>query len=251
MFEKMSFDGGYFYKLLQLDDTKGIFDWAEETAKAKVEHTMDSWQTRNSKFAKFVDIYYGDLAKNVVRKFIENNIEGIEIVEYDKIRNDDFKNHDLFDLKINNKKVEIKSSLEKKLSQPKDLFYSRRIIINLNNMHQTISDFVIQVFYVPDDINHYIEIEKMNNEANDQEFEKNCKNEVSYSMNKTSIYIAGWVDKKTQVDAINKSKNKSNNFAVSNYSTNARFREYANVMISDSMKLDELINILKAETGIK
>lgn len=247
MFKKVSFNGGYFYVAEQCSKLKELTEWALHTATAKMEHTIDSWQQRKSKFAKFVDIYYGDLAKNIVRAFIEEKDATIRIVEYDRVRDDKFLYHDKYDLMIGNEKIEIKSSLEKKLTEPEALFNSRRIIINIKNMHQSISDYVVQVFYVPHNISHYKEIEEQNNHNVQENLQYLCKKEVEYSLESTAIYIAGWVDKETQIKAIDNSRNQNNNFGVSNYSTNAGFRQYANILINTTQRMDDLIRVFKKQ----
>ncbi|MCB9196571.1 MAG: hypothetical protein H6598_10130 [Flavobacteriales bacterium] len=247
MFTKITTDNGYVYKVDSSEQRVKCAKWAYKTAIAKANYTADTWQKRPNKYAKFVDIYYGDYAKNLLKLFILSNNPELTVIEYDKVRTDDFKNHDLYDLMICDSTIEVKSSLEKYTSDLNRIYNERRIIINVNSPHESLSDFVVQVFFVPSDLKHYESIEddnKKNPDINDDEVVVKCQNEAKYSLNQTSVYIMGWINKQQEINAITEAKNNSG-FDVSNQQSNAKKRTYANVLIKDSNSMDEFIETVK------
>lgn len=246
MFTKVKTSKGYVYRANFCDEMKRCSNWAFKTAYNKANYTFDSWQKRPNKYSKFVDIYYGDFAKNIVKSFLLEMNPKLEIEEYDEIRTDDFKEHDLFDLRLKGKKIEVKSSLEKYLNNLDSIYNDRRIIINVNGYHQTLSDFVVQVFFIPIDLKHYEKIEddnKANPNITDEVVINKCKEEVVYSVKNSLIYVMGWIDKQQEQNAIEKAK-KSNGFGVINPNSNAEYRTYANIMICNSNELDKLVQEL-------
>ncbi len=248
MFTKIRVSNSYFYKAIFSSELKDAALWAKETAFKKANYTEDTWQRRPNKFSKFVDIYYGDFAKNIVKLFLKSQSQSLSLTEYDLIRDDEFKQHDLFDLKLLSKEIEIKSSLEKYTKSTLDLFEKRRIIVNVGNAHETLSDFVVQVFFVPEDLRRYEVIENQNKKRTsltDSELEKLCIDEMNYSLTKTTIYIAGWIDKAKEMEAIAEAKQYKHGFGLKNYSSNANYRKYANVLIKDSKHMDELVSVLE------
>lgn len=247
MFTKINTTNGYIYKVENDEKLKKCATWAAKTAFYKASYTADTWQKRPNKYAKFVDIFYGDFAKNIVRSFIESNAANLEIVEYDLIRTDDFKNHDLFDLKVKGREIEVKSSLEKYTKSTNEIYDNRRIIVNVYGSHETLSDFVVQVFFVPNDLRRFEVIEnfnKQNPNMTDEQTKSKCREEMDYACGSTSIYVCGWINKEMELNAIKEAKSGSS-FGVKNYGSNARFRRYANVMIKDSKHMDELISVLQ------
>lgn len=243
MFTKIRTDNGYVYKVDSSEQRVKCAEWAYKTAIAKANYTADTWQKRPNKYAKFVDIYYGDYAKNLLKLFILSNNSESTVTEYDEVRTDDFKYHDLYDLMICDSTIEVKSSLEKYTSDLNRIYNGRRIIINVNSPHENLSDFVVQVFFVPSDLKHYESIEddnKKNPDINDDEVVFKCQTETKYSLNQTSVYIMGWINKQQEINAITEAK-KNSGFDVSNQQSNAKNRTYANVLIKDSNSMDEFI----------
>ena len=114
------------------------------TMKAKNKNTANTWQQRTP-FQQFTDLFPGDLAKNVVADYL-NVIQSIVTVNYDKVRTDGFKYNDQYDLLLGQDKIEVKSSLEKQLQNPKAIKNNRRIIIY--SELQGISAYIFQVYYL-------------------------------------------------------------------------------------------------------
>ncbi|MCF7559410.1 hypothetical protein L3X39_02085 [Sabulilitoribacter multivorans] len=111
--------------------------------KSNKENTANTWQPKRSPFKKFTDLFPGDLAKNIVRFLLEQ--KNLIIQDYDKIRTDNFRFNDKFDLKFNNKEIEVKSSIEKYSNDIQNLIVNRRYIVYPN---RNISDLIFQVFYI-------------------------------------------------------------------------------------------------------
>jgi hypothetical protein len=129
-------------------------NWALETAFKKNHYTFDTWKKRSYN-QRFMNVFIGDLAKNVVKRNIKHSVNSISpyLMEYDKERNDDFKKNDEYDLKIQfqgknskekfNYSIEVKSSFEKYENQNlNNIKNKRNIIINKNNSHEKYSDFI-------------------------------------------------------------------------------------------------------------
>ncbi len=229
------------------DLRKEEINWSYKTAIKKTKNTRDSWKNR-SDIQRFLDIFLGDLAKNLVIFKLKEIYPKIEIIEYDKIRKDDFKNPDLYDFKINNLDIEIKSSIEKYTKDISIMKKTRNIIFNKNNEHEKISDFVFQVFFLPDDLKFLKSISdgKFNN-YNLEEFVKEKMKEVL----KLEVYIAGFVNK----HEINKEKEI---YIVENKSINDKKREYIKLNINKSHRLNEFreefkkyINVLNEKRNNK
>jgi len=120
-------------------------DFAFQTsdAKSKKSNTANTWQSGRSEFKKFTDLFPGDLAKNIVRHAASK--QGIQFIDYDKIRTDNFQYNDKFDLSIGNQFIEVKSSIEKYNNSLATLIDSRRFIVYPD---REISNLIFQVFYV-------------------------------------------------------------------------------------------------------
>lgn len=135
-------------------DLKEEIEFAKHTAeeKSKGNRTYDKFKERTS-FERFMNLFPGDLAKNLFRKELNKRF-GINLVDYDKIREDRFEKFDLFDLKIEIEsqeiEIEVKSSIEKSLlnSNKNKLIEYRRIIIY---NERGIKDIIVQVLFVPKD----------------------------------------------------------------------------------------------------
>lgn len=130
---------------INLVEYRDELNFAFKTAKLKAnkDNTQNTWQSERSSFRKFTDLFPGDLAKNVVRRFFD--AKSITLIDYDKIRTDNFEQHDLFDLKHNELVIEVKSSVEKTSNFLNDIIKKRRIIIYPN---KRLSEIIIQVFYL-------------------------------------------------------------------------------------------------------
>lgn len=129
-------------KILDITD-EANFAFVTSIKKSKKENTANTWQSKRSSFKKFTDLFPGDLAKNIVRFILEQ--KGLIVQDYDKIRTDDFRFNDKFDLKFKDKEIEVKSSIEKYSNDIENLIVNRRYIVYPN---RNISDLIFQVFYV-------------------------------------------------------------------------------------------------------
>lgn len=247
MFKKINVSSSYFYVVEKDESIIKASNWAYKTAFLKSNYTEDTWQKRPNKYSKFVDIYYGDFAKNIVKAFLLNKNSDLDLIEFDLVRDDDFKNHDDYDLKLAGKEIEIKSSLEKYSKSTLTLLDNRRIIVNVGGSHETISDFVVQVFFVPNNLRRFEYIENQNRRnpnLSEEEVKKLCKEEARYSVDETTIYLVGWIDKQQEINAIQEAKQYKHGFGLKNYKSNAGYRKYANVLIKDSKHMDELVDVL-------
>jgi len=65
---------------------------AEE--KSKKNRLYDKFRKERTTIEKFVNLFPGDLAKNFVR-LKAKNLLGLELIDYDKIREDGYEKHDL------------------------------------------------------------------------------------------------------------------------------------------------------------
>lgn len=229
------------YKFFKIDVNEQIpdFEWAFYTAKRKTLYTIDTWQLRTY-YKRFTNIFLGDLAKNLFKSFIINQRPEYEknIIEYDRIRTDDFKSNDRFDLKIlNNDKefnIEVKSSAEKISRNVADLL-KRRIIINFGNQHQHFEWAVVQVMFVPKNLNFF-----KNENFSYENFEKFIKQyRKEFEENQVTAYIVGYADEEMQRKAVQKSL-----FSVKNSSASANERKYADLKIDEANSLNKFIDEL-------
>ncbi len=219
--------------------------WAKHTAYFKTKNTHDSWQKRTI-CKKFTNLFLGDLAKNLFKTYLmilrpyyfKDNI-----VEYDLIRTDTFKNPDKFDLKIvkGNKEctIEVKSSGEKYSSNPNNLL-NRRIIINFGNEHQHFECMAVQILFVPTNLDFfqnedYPDCKNSNNEY----FDKFVNNYINqFHQQNIQAYIVGCADKEMQEKAV------SELIKIQNQNANAEQRSYADLQVSNSYSLDNFLNSL-------
>lgn len=161
------------------------------------------------------------------------------IVEYDLIRTDDFKNSDEFDLKVvcNEKEcsIEVKSSGEKKLQNTNDIFNNRRIIINVGNSHEHFDCVYTQIMFVPDNLSFFTN-------SNFQ-----CTSLVDFSnqymqdfLNQNvKAYIVGYADEEMQKEAVQQL------FSVRNQNAGANTRNYADLLIKDSISPEKFLEALQ------
>ncbi len=214
--------------------------WAIETSKTKTLNTIDSWKRRNT-YERFINIFTGDLAKNIFKEFILENIPTIKnkIIEYDQIRTDGFKDKDKFDLQIRNCVMEVKSSGEKYTRSLHTIYNKRRIIINIGNIHEHDTCVVAQVFYIPNNLKFFTEQEKISNCNNFDSFVNQFIN--NFTEQNVIAIISGWVDYKMQIEA------KEKVFEIGNKAIDTERRKYANLLISESKSPDELLDFLKKE----
>ncbi|MFH2116690.1 MAG: hypothetical protein ABII85_01460 [Bacillota bacterium] len=211
-------------------------NWARETALNKLSNTADTWQNRHPN-AKVMDLLYGDYAKNLVKAYITTNIDNITIIEYDLIRHDDFVNSDLYDLKIGNDEIEVKSSLEKNSRNLETINRDRNIIINQHISHITRSRYIFQVFFVPRNLGNFISMENINTSLNGT-FNQNLFNQhlEEFNLSNIDIYICGWIDNSQQIS--------NGSFSVSNYNTGASRRNYARMPIRQSNNPRDFLELL-------
>jgi hypothetical protein len=85
-------------------NTQEYFGEAREVAKKKAPHTEDTWKKGRTIEEKEEDLFPGEVAELAVKKLLNDFM--IPFVHYDKIRKDDFKNHDPFDFVFYNENIE-------------------------------------------------------------------------------------------------------------------------------------------------
>lgn len=203
--------------------------WARETAYRKTNHTANTWQPRTA-CKKFTNIFLGDLAKNIFKKFVISNNPDTEnfLIEYDRIRTDDFQNNDQFDLKLicNNKEctIEVKSSGEKSINKPIEIYNKRRIIINFGNSHEHYDCICAQIMFVPEDLaffkNEDVTCTSLADFA-DQYVQNFLKQNIK-------AYIVGYATESMQKEAVQKV------ITINNQNADATQRDYADFLIKDS-----------------
>lgn len=217
------------FEKLDIFQNKECLEWALTTAYEKTNNTVDTWLKRD-KIKRFQDIFWGDLAKNLLKKYLISQFPKLEhnIIEYDKIRADDFKNSDKFDLMIywNDKRynIEVKSSCEKYTKKLEDILNKRRMMINLNNSHEHFEWNLVQFYFVPENLNFFKQQFKEKDFEDFEDFYSFFKEELSEQLSKQKIevYICGYATKQMQIDAAQR-----DTFGLEN-------REYANFYIKDS-----------------
>ncbi|WP_308574761.1 hypothetical protein [uncultured Fusobacterium sp.] len=224
----------FFFYTLNVNECQNEISWAKETALKKTNNTFDSWQNRTST-KRFTNIFQGDLAKNIIKKFICSNIPKLSLIEYDKVRTDNFIDKDLYDLKFQNFEIEVKSSAEKQNLTLVDFYNRRRIIINKNNCHEHNFFMTFQVFYKPK-FNFITFFQNENYPEQDLNiFSNNYISEFSEKVDK--IIIAGAVTKEMLQN--------TGLFSISNYSAGANQRDYLDFYIKDTLSPDNAINYIK------
>ena len=112
----------------------------------KIDNTINTWQKRN-KIQILSDFLIGDLAKLCYKKFLIDN--NLNVTDFDSVRQDNFKNHDRFDLSYSNNNIEVKSSLEKYTCDLEMIVNKRRIIDNKYSTHINKANVILQVFFCP------------------------------------------------------------------------------------------------------
>lgn len=227
-------------------------EWAITTAKNKTSYTFDSWKKRSVN-QRFLDIFIGDLAKNIIKTELIKQHSNIKkyLFEYDKERIDGFKKSDQYDLQIRvknqhlnkqyNYSVEVKSSFERTIvTDTNKLFKNRNIIFNKNNIHENSNDFVFQVYYLYKDTkkdkNWYANISDGKRE--DLTFDE-CIDFIKQKfLNNVSIYVCGFASK-TDL------KNKQDKFSVENQSKDDKKREYLVYPLNTTTSLRDFTKSLK------
>lgn len=116
----------------------------------------------------------------------------------------------------------------------------RRIIINFGNQHQHFEWAVVQVMFVPKNLNFF-----KNENFSYENFEKFIKQyRKEFEENQVTAYIVGYADEEMQRKAVQKSL-----FSVKNSSASANERKYADLKIDEANSLnkfiDELDNIFR------
>lgn len=150
MFEVIDIDRKNIFILEDKDVYKDIINICFKSAILKTHNTYNSWKKRN-KNEIFYNLIVGDVAKKIIGTYLKQN--GITCIDYDEIRNDNFKLPDHFDLKYNNIQIEVKSSIEKYTLDLNTLLNNRRIINNHHHNHINKSEVIIQVFFMPSKLN--------------------------------------------------------------------------------------------------
>lgn len=243
---KIKLNNGKLVEKFNAADVPAEVNWAKTTALKKANHTADTWQGR-SPHKRFENIFLGDLAKNIVKKYLLQEIAGIApfLLEYDQIRTDDFRNRDMFDLMIKNEaasiELEIKSSGEKTLSDPSSLNSSRRLIINQPGPHYHLSDACIQVMFVPANMQFF----KNEITASQLSLDKYSETYIQeFSAASVSAHIMGFADLQMQKNALAKI------FSVNNNGAGANRRSYADLMLSNTHQIDSLTQGIKSKFSL-
>lgn len=208
--------------------------WAHETALKKCSYTQDSWQNR-SPCKRFTNIFLGDLAKNLIMKFLRDELRlpDASLVEYDRIRTDGFKCNDMFDLAINSvggrKNIEVKSSGEK-FSGNLDKLMERRIIVNMNNVHTHFEWLAVQVLFVPENLSFF----------KNEDFD--CGNLPNFAQHYVQTFLAQNVLAYAMAYATREMQEQAakETFMVSNPDAGANQRSYANIQIKNALPLRQL-----------
>lgn len=239
MFKKIKIDKSYFYQVNK-ELIKEELNWAYNTAQAKFIYTIDYWE--RGCLTKFFDIYFGDLAKNIIKSFIERNTK-MNILEFDRVRTDQFTKHDQYDLMIRNHEIEVKSSLEKYTNNLFDLYNKRRIIIGLYKQNEIVPDYRVQVFFIPIKIENswnFMENDQCNC-GNLNVHKKDILKLLPKLIGEIDIVIAGWIKKEDEEEKIS---NITNTLKINNNPYNNQKREYINFFINETRDMDDLLEEL-------
>ena len=223
--------------LEKIDITKDIWEddiiFARFSAseKSKKERLYNKFREKRSSFEKFINLFPGDLAKNIVRKNIKD-MYGLELVDYDKIRTDNFENNDPWDLKWKDYEIEVKSSIEKYNSSINNILENRRIIVFEN---KGIKDIIIQVFFVYKD-DYGKKIARLMGDNKEQEFInegiRNIDEFIKIFRQHFTAIIAGFITKDEAC---------SNKGHLTFTKRGECSRNYKNHFIMDSNSMDELV----------
>lgn len=203
--------------------------WALETAYKKANHTANTWQSRTA-CKKFTNVFLGDLAKNIFKKFVllHNPDTANSLVEYDRIRTDEFRNPDQFDLKLTCRNqectIEVKSSGEKQTQNLLTIYNNRRIIINFGNEHEHYDCVYAQIMFVPEHLTFF------------QNGDFSCTSLADFAnqyvqnflTQNIKAYIVGYANEPMQRAAV------QNVITMNNQDANADPRDYADLFIRDS-----------------
>ncbi len=136
---------------------------AKEYTLKKLKHTADTWQDREQHtIKKILDIFKGDLAKELVRDFLKKkgfeDFEDYDIWRVESGVDPNFERPGDWDLRVCNRTtVEIKSSIEKSTDDLGFILKNRRFTVYYKKAK---CDIYIQVFYIPIDLNFGSIVEK-------------------------------------------------------------------------------------------
>lgn len=223
---------------------KILLDRVRTTTALKIGHTLDTWQKRTYS-SKFWDIFSGDLAKALVVCWLqaETTKRPVVITDFDVCRTDKFTRPDSFDIMVDSVCLEVKSSTEKWITADRleAILNGRRAIINKGDVHEKVSDIMVQVHFVPveEGLTSHVE-----NQTSLEIVGKFVAEDLVWSsvilpvLSKTRVFITGWLDKKQQITAMTKI------FSVQNKSTGASLRTYANILLKESNDPSSLIDAL-------
>lgn len=216
------------------------FAYLSSDAKSKKDNTANTWQAGRSEFKKFTDLFPGDLAKNIVRYTARNH--GIILVDYDKIRTDNFQYNDKFDLTYEGKYFEVKSSIEKYSNALSTLIDGRRFIVYPN---REISDLIFQVFYVFDNDSgkaFFKDMEVLEDTAFKTKYDINSKTDFveQFIEHSPSGCIMGFITKAMALKRKDEIFNFSNKSVLGDSS-----RKYIDFFIKDGIPFSELSEYIK------
>lgn len=197
MFKKIKIKDFYFYKC-DWSRVNTEFEWAYNTAKNKFIYTTDYDQ--RSCVGKFTHIFFGDLAKNIVKSFLLSKCFDLHIIEYDREREDEFRMSDVFDLMVMGRTLEIKSSLEKYTNELITMVQRRRIMILKRENPEHAPDYRIQVFFIPKTPKNYWKF--MDTDCKCRILSQHIE-EIDDLLPKfredIDIYIASWIKKEDEL----------------------------------------------------
>jgi len=203
--------------------------WAHQTAYKKTDYTANTWQARTA-CKKFTNLFLGDLAKNIFKKFVLLNRPDIEnfLIEYDRIRTDEFRNSDQFDLKLvcHSKEcvIEVKSSGEKQTKDLSTIYNNRRIIINFGNAHEHFDCVYAQIMFVPEHLTFF----QNKNFACPSLTDFSDQYVRNFLSQNIKAYLVGYADEPMQKAAV------QNVITINNKNAGAEPRMYADLLIKYS-----------------
>ncbi len=207
--------------------------------KSKRSNTANTWQKGRGEFKKFTDLFPGDLAKNMVRAHAKN--QKLELNDYDKIRTDNFRYQDRFDLMFNNKKIEVKSSLEKINNSAYTLLNKRRFMVYAD---REVCDLIVQVYFVYESNegkDFFHDIEKTEEAFFRTKYNINSKEEFvkQFISHSPSALIMGFITR----NMVKENKKELFNFSDRKVAGD-QMRSYVNIFIKEGIPFSEFVKQL-------
>lgn len=221
---------------------------ARESANKKLLHTIDTWQKDRPCVKKWFDLFPGDFATRIVASFLL--IHGIQATIYDDVREDGFKKSDLYDLKVGNIEIDVKSSLLKQRNVDSgnlNVVLDKIREMNIIAYPKKIKPVHIQVFFwLPDKPTFFDDIENQSGEPCSFDAYLLQKDEIKKYENefieKGVAVLAGWADKDLLVSASERTE-------MGNSLANTNRRVYKRLKLKEAYAIEELPRYLRAHTS--